>query len=48
VTNSEPLTASCIASIGGIGPDAVPKHTSSPRRLSESSEDGTVVLPMLS
>jgi len=48
VTTSDPLTASCIASIGGTGPDAVPKQTSRPRRASESSEDAKVACPMLS
>lgn len=37
-----------MASIGGIGPEAVPKHTSRPRRASEFSEVSKVVAPMLS
>ena len=45
---ASPSSASCIASIGGTGPEAVPKQTSRPRRASESSESGRSSWPMLS
>ena len=44
----DPLIASCVASIGGTGPEAVPTHTSRPRFLSESIEPANVSLPTLS
>ena len=47
-TKSEPLSASCIASMGGIAPEAVPTHTIRPRRWSESSEAAKVSLPTVS
>ncbi len=40
--------ASCSASIGGNGPEAVPQPTSTPRRFSEASEPSNVSLPTVS
>jgi len=48
VVGSDPDNPGLLGVDRGTGPDAVPTHTSSPRRLRESSELANVFLPTLS